>query len=83
LPDRSFVASLHVNSLHSATHRRWDFDNSLIGFQFQYRLLFSDALSYGDQDLDHIAGFHALAQLGQYKLERCHGVSLPSTPAWG
>ena len=72
-----------MDSLHGATHRRWHFDDSLIGFQFEYRLLFGDAIPYSDQDLDHIAGFHPLTQLGQHKLERCHRVSLPSMPAWG
>jgi hypothetical protein len=83
LANRGFVTCLYVNSLHGATHRRWHFDNRLIGFQFEYRLLFSDAIAYRDQDLYHVAGFHPLTQLGQHKLERCHGVSLPSTPAWG
>jgi hypothetical protein len=83
LSDRGFVASLDVNSLHGATHRCWHFDNRLIGFQFEDWLLGGDTLSDSDQELDHVAGFHALAQLGQHKLERCHCVSLPSTPAWG
>src|SRR5262249_48356739 len=72
-----------MNSLDCAAHPRLHFDNGLIGFQLEYRLLFSDAFSYAYQDLHHITCLHPLTQLGQYKLERCHRVSLPSTPAWG
>jgi hypothetical protein len=75
-----FVTSLHMNSLDYAAHRRWHFDNGLIGFQFEYRLLFSNALPYAYQDLYYVTCLHPLAQLGQHKLERRHRVSLPSTP---
>jgi hypothetical protein len=83
LPDSGFVTSLHMNSLDCATYWCWHFDDGLVGFQFEYWLLFSDALSYAYQELHHITCLYPLTQLGQYKLERCHRVSLPSTPAWG
>jgi len=83
LPDSGFVTSLHMNSLDGATYWRWHFDDGFVGFQFEYRLLFGDALPYTYQDLHHITRLHPLAQLEQYKLERCHRASLPSTPAWG
>jgi hypothetical protein len=83
LPYSGFVTSLHMNSLDGAAHRRWHFDNGLIGFQFEHRLLFSDALPYAYQDLYYVTCLHPLAQLGQHKLERCHRVSLPATPVWG
>jgi hypothetical protein len=83
LPYSGFIASLHMNSLDCAAHRRWHFDDGLIGFQFEYGLLFGDALPYSDQDLHDVTCLHPLTQLGQHKLERCHRVSLPSTPAWG
>jgi hypothetical protein len=83
LPDSSFVTSLHMHSLDCTAHWCWHFDDGLVGFQFEYRLLFRDALSYTYQDLDDVTCLHPLTQLGQHKLKRCHRVSLPSTPAWG
>jgi hypothetical protein len=81
LPDSGFVTGLYMNSLDCATDRRGHFDDGLVGFQFEDWLLFGDALPYTDQDLHHITCLHSLTQLGQHKLERCHRVSLPSTPA--
>jgi hypothetical protein len=83
LSDSGFVTSLHMNSLDCTAHRRWHFDDGLVSFQFEYRLFFSDALPYAYQDLHYVTCLHPLTQLGQHKLERCHGMSLPSTPAWG
>jgi len=58
LPDSGFVTSLHMNSLDGATDRGWHFDDGLIGFQFEYWLLFGDALPQAYQNLHHITCLH-------------------------
>jgi hypothetical protein len=54
LPHRGFVTGLHMNGLDGATDRRRDFDNGLVGFQFEHRLLCGDGIPYGYKDLQHV-----------------------------
>jgi hypothetical protein len=82
LPYSGLVTGVHMNSLDGTAYWRWHFDDGFVGFQFEDWLLLGDALPHAYQDLHDITCLHALTQLGQYKLERCHRVSFPSTPAW-
>jgi hypothetical protein len=52
-----------VNSLDGATDRCRHFDDRLVGFQFEHRLLFGDGIPYSHQDLDDVTRLHPLAQL--------------------
>jgi hypothetical protein len=71
-----------MDGLHDATDGCRHFNDSLVGFQFQERLIFSDGIADGDHDVNDVTGLDALAQFWQDILISCHADCPSLTPSW-
>ena len=70
LADFYLLAFFDANFFDRAGHRRWNFDDRLVGFQFHDRLAFGDARAERDHQPDQVALVNVFAEFR--KLEFCH-----------
>ena len=71
LPDLDLVALLDLDLADGAGDVRRDFDRRLVGLELEHRLVFRQGVTGLDQDPDHVAGGHVLAQFRNLEFS-CH-----------